>query len=53
MDIVEYMDQLVLTMMDIHDKECITHSQGDLQCVIQISVYITINGMNKNTNHKL
>ena len=44
MNIVEYMRQLVSTMMDVYDKGYIAHSQGDLQRSIQIPVHITVNG---------
>lgn len=44
MNIVEYMGQLVSTMMDVYDKGYIAHSQGDLQRSIQIPVHITVNG---------
>ena len=43
MNIVEYMGQLVSTMMDVYDKGYIAHSQGDLQRSIQIPVHITVN----------
>ena len=44
MNIVEYMGQLVSTMMDVYDKGYIAHSQGDLQRSIQIPVHIRVNG---------
>lgn len=38
MNIVEFMGQLVSTMMDVYDKGYIAHSKGDLQRSIQIPV---------------
>lgn len=43
-NIIEYMRQLISTMMDARDKEYMARSKGDLQRSIQIPVHITVNG---------